>query len=343
MVVTMHEPFTSTLARLNRLDAARWLASLAVVLLHCAAPIVSKTASVGSVQWLIANAYDSAVRWCVPVFVMISGALLLNSEKPIKPRDFYLRRIARIFTPLVFWSLFFLGWRSVLNWWDDGHTDLSFWPSSLLAGTPYYHLWYLYMMIGLYLITPLAHIFYQHSKPVTRKYCLAAIFIVAAADTVYRYHANTGHGFFLTWFIPYLGYFLAGRMIFDGELRIAHPVLLITLCAALTAWGVSTLSSPHALNVYFYDYFSVTVLVMSLAIFQWILSTPHLPALSVLAPFTFGIYLIHPLFLDIATRLEALPTFGAAWDIPLQTLAVVTTSGAACWLLRQHPITRKLV
>ena len=141
--------------RYARLDAARWLAAVAVVMLHGAATVVSDPAAYGSGAWLAANLYDSAARWCVPVFVMISGALLLDPERPQDARRFYSRRVARICAPLLFWTLFYLLWRTALDWIDDGRLDLSFWPRKLAHGEPYYHLWYLYMIVGLYLFAPL--------------------------------------------------------------------------------------------------------------------------------------------------------------------------------------------
>lgn len=336
-------PVQTASDRFARLDAARWLAALAVVLLHCAAQAVSDANAFGSQDWLAANFYDSAVRWCVPVFVMVSGALLLDGKKPIDAREFYTRRASRICAPLIFWTFFYLAWRSTLDWWDDGHIDVSFWPREVAQGTPYYHLWYLYMIVGLYLFTPLVRTLYHRSQAPARRLCVAGILGVAILDAVYRQALGTGHGFFLMWFLPYLGYFIAGRMIFDGELRIPRPGLLFTLSVGVTACGVFTLSAPGELNLYFYDYFSITVLFMSLAAFQWIMDTPRVPSLSMLAPLTFGVYLIHPLFLDVAARASALPEPDAVWSVPAQTVIVFLLSAACCWLLRQHPTTRKLV
>lgn len=329
--------------RLHRLDAARWLAALAVVLLHCAAQAVSDADAYGSKDWLAANLYDSAVRWCVPVFVMVSGALMLNGDKPQDARQFYARRAARICAPLVFWTLFYLTWRSLLDWWDVGLMDFSFWPRKIAEGAPYYHLWYLYMIVGLYLFTPMIRALYHRSQPAARRLWVAGILGIAILDGLYRQALDTGQGFFLTWFLPYLGYFVAGRMIYDGELRIPRPGLVLILSVLATAWGVVTLSEAGNLNLYFYDYFSVTVPFMSLAAFQWIMNTPRLPPLSTLAPLTFGVYLIHPLFLDLVDRAGPAITPNTAWNLPLQTLAVFGLSMACCWLLRRHPTTRKLV
>lgn len=330
--------------RLARLDAARWLAALAVVLLHSAAQAVMNADAYGNGGWLAANLYDSAARWCVPVFVMVSGALLLDSSQPQDTRRFYLRRAARICAPLLFWTIFYLAWRSALDWWDDEHLDLSFWPRKVVEGAPYYHLWYLYMIVGLYLFAPLVRALYQRSQPQARKLWVVGILGIAVLDALYRQALDAGPGFFLTWFLPYLGYFTAGRMIFDGELRLPRPGLIMAGSVLATAWGVAALSQTGQLNLYFYDYFSITVPFMSLAAFQWILATARVPPLSALAPLTFGVYLIHPLFLDLANRAGAYTGDRAdAWNVPLLAATVFALSVASSWLLRRHPVTRKLV
>lgn len=329
--------------RLDRLDAARWIAAFAVVMLHSAAQPVSDAGAFGSTDWLAANLYDSAVRWCVPVFVMVSGALLLDSSRPQDARGFYQKRAMRICAPLVFWTLFYLCWRTLLDWWDDGRIDVSFWPRKIAEGAPYYHLWYLYMIVGLYLFAPGVRALYQRSQPAARRLWVSAVLGIAILDALYRQAADVGPGFFLTWFLPYLGYFLAGRMIYEGELRVPQPALMLALSVFATAWGVYTLSESGQLNLYFYDYFSITVPFMSLAAFQLILDTPRLPTLSALAPLTFGVYLIHPLFLDLADLAGTPHATGAAWNVPLLAVGVFTLSAASSWLLRRHPMTRRLV
>ena len=94
-----------------------------------------------------------------------------------------------------------------------------------------------------------------------------------------------------------------------------------------------------------YDYFSLTVPFMSLAAFQLIVDAPRLPRLARLAPLTFGVYLIHPVFLDLAQRAGPAarrPRHGLD-AARLLTAAVFALSAASSWLLRRHPATRRLV
>jgi Uncharacterized protein conserved in bacteria len=331
--------------RLARLDTARWLAALAVVLLHCAALAVSAPHAYGSAAWLAANAYDSAVRWCVPVFVMVSGALLLAPRRQPEPLGrYYGKRLARGLAPLVFWTAFYLAWSAFLARLDDQPAPAGAWLTRLAEGRPYYHLWYLYMIVGLYLFAPFVRDWYARTTARRRLASVGAIFVIAVLDGLYRHVAGAGRGFFLTWFLPYLGYFVAGRMILAGELRVPRPGWVLAGSIAVTALGVAALSDADALDLYFYEYFSLTVTAMSLAAFQLILDKPRLPRLPLLAPLTFGIYLVHPVFLDLARRAGVFTGEGRdGWVVPLCALAVFALSAGASWAMARLPLARRLI
>jgi surface polysaccharide O-acyltransferase-like enzyme len=86
------------------LNNSRIAAVFTVVFLHVSASIVFG-ASFGSESWWIGNVYDSLSRWCVPVLVMISGALLLDESKQEDATAFYQKRLSRIFWPIPFGPL----------------------------------------------------------------------------------------------------------------------------------------------------------------------------------------------------------------------------------------------
>ncbi len=342
---TAQAALQATDPRLARLDAARWIAALAVVLLHCAAVPVSGSEPYGSVGWVSANLYDSAVRWCVPVFVMISGALLLApaSKREGLPR-FYMKRTARILLPLAFWTLFYLGWSALLDHFDGKQAEPWAWLTRLYEGRPYYHLWYLYMIVGLYLFAPFVRDMYARLNDRRRLACVLGTLGIAVMDALYRHWAGTGYGFFLAWFVPYLGYFIAGRMVFERSLRLPHPGWVLAASIAATAAGVYVLSSAQAMNFYFYDYFSITVPFMSLAVFQLILAQPRLPRLTLLAPLTFGVYLIHPVFIDLAQRSNLYDgPMPPAWSLPAIAVLIFLLSAACIWVFQKLPGLRKVV
>lgn len=329
---------TEQQARYENLDAARWVAALAVVLLHCAAFPLSATTQYGSPGWQWANVYDAATRWCVPVFVMISGALMLDPDKREGFRRFYIRRAARVVPAIVFWSAFFLLWRAWMYRLEGVSVEAQDWLRLALSGEPYYHLWYLYMLLGLYLFTPCLRLLYRASSVRQRLFMVGVVFALAMLQGVYRELSGAGYGFFLVWFLPYVGYFMAGRLMFERQLRLPMPALVLAVSLALTAAGASALTTPEALNVYFYDAFSLTVPWMSLAVFQLLLDARRLPRMRALAPLTFGIYLVHPVFLDIGKQSGLYePDAGAAWQVPLAAALVFACSAAATGLLRRLP------
>ena len=90
------------------INNAKIIAAFAVIMLHISSYFLYN--SYLDFNWWTANLFDSSARWCVPVFVMISGYLLLSPEKNYTTLDFYKKRINRIIIPLIFWTVFFLAW-----------------------------------------------------------------------------------------------------------------------------------------------------------------------------------------------------------------------------------------
>ena len=133
------------------LDALRCLAIFLVVLLHNDAPVVVNTACYGRPSWYLCMFLDGAVRLGVPLFFMISGCLLLNGTGAAKPAAFYRKKLPRLLAPLAVWNVIY-HWT---NAWQF-HTDtglLALLQKAFNRGTGY-HMWYIYVLLGLYLLCP---------------------------------------------------------------------------------------------------------------------------------------------------------------------------------------------
>ena len=87
--------------RIAYFDVLRILATFAVIVLHLSAQHWADT-DVYSRAWQAFNLYDSAVRWAVPVFVMISGALFLSGSQSIG--HILKKNVSRLVTAFIFWS-----------------------------------------------------------------------------------------------------------------------------------------------------------------------------------------------------------------------------------------------
>ncbi|MBQ0069919.1 MAG: acyltransferase family protein, partial [Bacteroidales bacterium] len=90
-------------------------------------------------------AFDSMVRMCVPLFIIASSYLQFPLH--YSTCEFFKRRAVRILVPFALWSVVYA------LYWGEPVDNLK----SLLLNFNYAagHLWFVYMLIGVYLVMPL--------------------------------------------------------------------------------------------------------------------------------------------------------------------------------------------
>lgn len=281
----------------------RVLATLSVIIIHVSAPLVVDFGKISSFNWNVANFYDSISRYAVPVFFMISGALLLGKEFEIK--DFLKNRLGKIIPPFLFWSLLY----SLTNRYVFTHETFNI--SKVIRDVFYgseYHLWFVFTLIGVYLIAPIIQKWIHYSKQNDIKYFLIiwilTLFLTLPGVAIYFPKIN------FAYFSGFLGYFILG---FYLKKYIKCPnwisYLLIIIGVGITFFGTYYFS--HKNNVfydYFYEYLSINTLLVSIGVFMLFtkietISDSIKPLLSKLNECSFGIYLIHPLVIHILTLL----------------------------------------
>src|SRR5258708_1026429 len=130
-------------------DFIRVVAIYLVVVIHVSGQLTNEWAQIPLLQWMIANVYGSIARISVPLFFMMSGYLLLPRREDLK--SFYLKRVLKILIPLISWSLLYLFWFCAN---PPNLCTAGFVSQALLVNGTYYHLWFLYSLLGLYLALP---------------------------------------------------------------------------------------------------------------------------------------------------------------------------------------------
>ncbi|MGW8289404.1 MAG: acyltransferase, partial [Candidatus Bathyarchaeia archaeon] len=145
-------------------DLIRTVAIVLVIVLHASTETVTvadQMSPEGVTLWWTTNIYDSLARPAVPLFVMLSGALLLQPAKLDEPLGvFFKKRLNRIALPFLFWGIAYFAWRAFVN----GETLTA---NSILQGVltgPYNHFWFLYLLVGLYLLTPVLRVLVAHIR-----------------------------------------------------------------------------------------------------------------------------------------------------------------------------------
>ena len=85
-------------------DPMRIAGAVAVVVYHVAGYGQGRRSEVGAGGWWVCTLAVCATLWCVPIFILLSGALLLDPQRNKSAASFYRRRLWRIGIPFLFWS-----------------------------------------------------------------------------------------------------------------------------------------------------------------------------------------------------------------------------------------------
>ncbi len=289
-------------------DMIRILGTIAVVVGHVCDMKLS--ASVLSHDWWVLLWVDSAARWAVPAYIMLSGALLLDPNRPDSAKLFYRKRLARIGVPLVFWTAVFMYFSVHYTHWVNTSHDA--WMN-LLAGHPYTHMHFIFRIAALYALTPMLRVFLKNASRRMIGGTVFVMLIFSAADSVRNAFTHTELSAFIN-FTPFMGYYLCGYLLRD--IRMGWAGFLSSLAmfigsivalalgtgALVKEYGFAWYPSPAFLLM---DFLSPVRIVM--AISGWLVLT-HLfrnpwpkskrgqGAIAWLASTTLGLYLIHPLF-----------------------------------------------
>jgi len=289
------------------INILRILAIYAVVTGHVAIWTTYDAPPLGA-QWWIGKWIHLICLCSIPIFVMVSGGLLLDDSRNESAVAFYKRRMHRIAVPFVFWTAFYLAMRVVI---DKEQMTAGRAASLILTADPYYHLWFLCMIPGLYLVTPIIRIFIRHSNSQQR---ILLIFVIFALAAVYSPINNIFLGnkrTIFTMFIPFIAYYIAGyeiRFADPNKVPLKYLLAAIGICAVyivvLAGPFIDLLSEGKA--GFLYDSFSPPVVVMGIGIFWavYIIDQRTKPlrgipktALEWMASTTLGIYVLHPLVL----------------------------------------------
>lgn len=333
-------------------DDLRVVATIAVIVVHVATPAVFtkyNPHSVTNTEWWIGNIYDSVSRFCVPVFVMLTGALLLPQK--ITLRNFFKKRLNRILLPFLFWSLVYIAFNLALKVRDEGfdQTLHNIGPWLLLQATqgaaP--HLWYIYMIIGLYLFIPVIQPFVIAAGNNAILYFLSIwlVTIIFHQQKFILISSPFDLGYF-SGYIGYLvlGYFIAERVTISASI-FKGAILLFVIGSIITITGTYlTTRNQGAFSHAFYEYLTLNVLLGATGIFVVIKhkskngNGPINSVRVLISKYGYGIYLSHLLVISILAHFYidySLITPGAG--ILLTTLICLVISTALVYVINKLP------
>ena len=265
------------------LDVLRIIAIVGVVAIHTFSWVVTNPEQVGSVQRVVAIAVDLGFVWAVPVFVMISGALILRPSTFARGiPSFYRSRALRLVPALVFWNLVYL---FIAKWFLlDVRPSLRGLVEMTMDGRFYTQLYFLWIVLGLYLVAPVLAAFLKDGGT-ARALITAGVALVWAVvvftlpitvDALFGVQRPIAVSFLLLW-LPYVGYFLAGYALSLVELRrwmVWSALAVAVATGALTIWQYASRGSVPLLDALSpVSYYGPIVAVLSVAVFVFFVGT----------------------------------------------------------------------
>ena len=148
--------------RESNYDLLRIVSTIAVILIHISSDFLKASFEynieaygfIFSGNLFATFLLDTFPRFAVPCFVMLSGAFILDNKNNKDFKRFYSKSLKNVGIPAIIFSLLYTIY-SLLKKIISAKT-LEIWRPlfSLICGRPFYHMWYLYIILGLYLITP---------------------------------------------------------------------------------------------------------------------------------------------------------------------------------------------
>ncbi len=340
-------------------DLIRVIAIFFVVVGHTSESVTDHWNRIPLFDWMSGNIYSSFVRFCVPMFFMLSGFLLLGKEESLW--NFFRKRFRKIIIPLIAWSVIYL----LLSQDYSNYTLFNAIKSvakTIFIGPAYYHLWFLYSLIPIYLLIPILRVFMKGaSQTVIWYFILLCFFSATILQPVERLMGfNSGVNFTLA--PEYIGLILLGRQIgkthFSSKWVVASVIVLF-LASIYTIYATYTLTiEAGKLDGRYYSYNGINLILAGICGFIIIKAIGELPALlsspaminflTRLSKTGFGIYLIHIIILaglqkgEFGFTLSAY-TFQPIYAIPVLALIVFLASFIIIDLMQKIPILREIV
>ena len=356
------------------LDVVRFMAMFTVVCCHCTDPFnfyPGTAPNIGEIK-LWGAIYGSVLRPCVPLFVMITGALLL----PVRgdASTFYKKRIPRVFYPFLIWSVLYN-----LFPWITGLLGLN--PQIILDFFPYageevmrqsfsvsleyilmipfnfsilaVQMWYIYLLIGLYLYLPVFSAWVEKASERAKLMFLLAWGVTLLLPYYYQFVSNylwgtcSWNSFGMLYaFAGFNGYLLLGHYLKNLEWSL-KKTLTIGIPMFAVGYAVTFLGFRHitALPEYtdemlelFFTYCSLNVVMMTIPVFMLakkvkVNSERMKKALANLTVCGFGIYMIHYFFTGPSVVLMRAIDMPIGLQIPVAAILAFAVSWGLVWLI----------
>ena len=288
--------------RNSSLDLIRCIAIILVICIHSMGMLKTAINPLEiNTNHIIYAFLSSITEMGVPLFVMLSGALLLKKEE--NPRSFLKKRLKRIMIPFFIWSIIIFSLDKFVT-----HQSLSIMDfiQKFLTHGIHGTYWYIYMLLGLYLLTPILQKVFNKISTSLLVYIFLLTIICAICSTFHNSHQNSDF-LLLNYIFPYmhfLAYFICGHIIYSHFISF-EKLNRISFIGFIICFIISFINTLYTFGKFPFTFFE------SLFFFSFLISRHKAkqntnPFVEFISLSSYGIYLSHILFISLIYKTELL-------------------------------------
>lgn len=355
----------NTSKRVFYYDCLRALAIIGIVFCHVSAAFVFK--GVNSSTFYISAFFDCFRDFSIPIFVMLSGALLINRTDSVKV--FFKKRLSRIFIPFLFWVLIYsiYYYLYILRGFDLSVGIDIFFGTSSTMGVTFWFVWMIvFVYMGIFLINKImswgnGKISGFGDKFIIILTLLSVIYIAMVHFSFFNpYNSKIIYFFsFITYCI--IGFYLTRNDFLEKKISVNKLSVIMFIsfvgCYLYYIFGIvvpSSIQNNQFLNL---GYFNLLILAMSVSLFLFFKFISKKDffvkmenstvgnAISMISRCSFGIYLSHYVILNFLririVRFVDYTQFNPLICIPILVITVLAISIVILWILEKIPYLNK--
>ncbi|WP_410509467.1 acyltransferase family protein [Methanosarcina hadiensis] len=308
-------------------------------------------------DWWAANVYNAIIRFAVPILFVLSGYLLLDKQED--DLAFFSKRLRKVVIPLIAWSMIYMIFSNKYDVFSIFTEDF---VQRFLANRVFYHLHFLYSIIGLYIITPVLRRVLAHVTMHDIYFFLALWFLFTPFNQLIQFFGYD-IGIPLEIATGNLGLYIAGHAI--KNTRITSKIIFLSfmvVTGSIMLMSFGTYFMSLSIGEYDNQFMSMNITQTMYAICLFILLREAAERMSLVTPSimckiinavagaSLGIYLIHPMLLHYYVHYRLYDVFllspsylGLALFIPMVTALLFIASLIIVTIMKKIPLVRIIV
>ena len=319
-------------------DVLRTISMIMVITIHVSNVYCRNFDIISSNSYLISLIFNTISRISVPLFFMISGALLLNRNFS---KTKYLNRLIKYLILIFAWDIIYL-------FWEYFFLDIDYDQLFRLFFTPYRaHLWFLYSILVIYAVQPILKITLTKAN----KGIKVILFLIWFLLSTLSMYSNVIAKYFTIF--SYIGYFCIGKYLYDfvkeQDLKKYNIISIIMLVFLYTGSIYLNFVASKRFNMFYNTFFAYRTPYIIFATFIFFILIYNIyhskkpnKIILLLSNLSLGVYLIHGIYLDITCKLFNYSNINSLLGIPLFTVIIFILSIVTVYLLRKSKILSKI-